>query len=84
MTKTEQQRAKRSPYLVAHDAWVKEYYGQLIGATVAGVGLGADLCPIIIFQTAGGDRIHTRVTSDDLGDRPGYLQGLPPVKRGSP
>jgi hypothetical protein len=82
MVKAGAQQGSRSAYLLAYDEWVKDYYGQLMGARVVGIGLGADLCPILVFEMAEGKRVHLRLTSDEDGaGGPGYLQGLPPVKR---
>lgn len=79
---TKRQEQERSAFLKAHDQWLHDYYAQLVGAKVVGVGIDCALCPIIVFEMVDGKRIHTTLSADEEGNGPGFLQGLPPIKRG--
>lgn len=63
------------------EEWASKYYSQLKGAIITDVAMAAEgdgLWPQLKMKLAGYDEVFTvEVSSDEEGNNPGFLHGLP-------
>ena len=64
----------------------EDYYGQLVGAVITGFGIVeeddygiSDYWPCFIVKLITGEEIQIELSSDEEGNAPGFLFGLPSV-----
>lgn len=66
----------------------EDYYGQLVGSVIVGFGIveedddwgGKDYWPCFKVKLMNGEVIQIELSSDEEGNEPGFLFGLPMVE----